>query len=256
MSRVPITFLGQCHISGYPGVPADAAFPHVCRSVLQAARPEVEIDLVLAPYNHPAELPGAVRAALQYRPRVIVIEVVGWLAISGASAVDLSRFPRRIRTAYERARYLRHASRMVTEQTQGSGAVHPVKTNALALANSVLRPLLPRMPRATVGEYEACVSEALSLIGESTGVAAVVQGPGAGNFAVASKGMPADAVERYRAVNEMARRVAGAHGALYVDRWDTVSAGFFLDGSTRPTLAGHSTWGHLLADTLLREGLV
>lgn len=256
MSRILISFLGQCHISGYPGVPADAAFPQVCRGILQAARPQHTIELVLVPYIHAGELPGVVRAALRQRPRVIVIEVVGWLAVNGVPVVDLSRFPRVLRTAYERTQYLRRTSRLVAERTRSSSVIHTVQTNAVSLANSVLRTLLPRLPRTTVPEYEACVSEALSIIQTHAGVTAVIQGPGAGNFAAASKGMPSDAVERYRAVNEMARRVADAHGALFVDRWDTVMAGFFLSGTTRPTVAGQSVWGHLLAETLLREGLV
>jgi hypothetical protein len=65
MSQLLITFLGQCHITGYPGVPPDTVFPEVCRSILQAARPEHQVDLILAPYHHPAELPGAVRVALR-----------------------------------------------------------------------------------------------------------------------------------------------------------------------------------------------
>lgn len=144
----------------------------------------------------------------------------------------------------------------MAEKTQGAGFIHAVQTNALALVSSVVRPLLPRLPRATVADYESCVSGALALVGAVEGTTAVVQGPGAGNFALESKGLASDAIERYRAVNEMARRVAEAHGALYVDRWDTVASGFFIPGTTRPTMQGHSVWGHLLAEQLLSAGIV
>jgi hypothetical protein len=60
----------------------------------------------------------------------------------------------------------------------------------------------------------------------------------------------------YAGVHVMSRRVAEAHGALFVDRWDTVSSGFYTDGSPRPTLAGHSACGHLLGAELLQAGFV
>ena len=256
MSRLAVAFIGQCHVSGYPGVPADNAFPEVCRGVLQASRPEHRIEVIAETYNHPAELQGAVRAALQKRPRAVVIEVVGWLAVTGSSFVDLSRLPRGIRSAHERGRHLRRMSAVVTRKTRGAGLIHAVKTNAFALVSSVVRPLLPRMPRATIADYESCVAGALELIATVEGTTAVVQGPGAGNFAMESKGLASDAVERYRAVEAMASRVAAAHGALFVDRWDSVSSGFFIPGTTRPTMRGHSVWGRLLADQLLRAGIV
>jgi hypothetical protein len=255
MSRLAIAFLGQCHVRGYEGVPPDATFPEVCRNIVQASRPGHHVELIAETYQHPAHLHAAVTAALARRPRVVVIEVVGWLAIAGSSVLDLSRLPRGIRSAYQRGQHLRRVSRSIIRKTEGSALIHSVRTNALALASSLLQPLLPRLPRPTIAEYEACVSSALSLIA-SQGVTAVVQGPGAGNFAVSSKRLPDDAVERYRAVSEMARRVATEHGALYVDRWDTVAGGFFIPGTTRPTKRGHSTWGHLLADHLLRAGVV
>lgn len=126
----------------------------------------------------------------------------------------------------------------------------------MAMASSLLQPLLPRYPRPSVGEYEDSVADAIALIRSEPGTSAVVQGPGAPNLALDSKRMAPDAMERYRAVNEMARRVAAAHGALYVDRWDTVTGSFFIPGTTRPTRNGHSVWGHLLAEQLLSAGLL
>lgn len=255
MSRLTIGFLGQCHISGYAGVPADAAFPQVCRKVLQSARPAHRVELVLVPCHHPGELFAAVDEVLQQQPRVVVIEVVGWLALAGGSALDLSRLPRSVRSAVQRVRHFRRASREIAARTSDSGVIHRVQTTAVSLATGLLRPLLPRLPRFTVPEYEACVDDALKRI-KGSGASTVVQGPGAGDVAATSKVLRTDAVELYRAVYEMARRVAETNGALFVDRWDTVSPRFFLPGTTRPTLAGQSMWGHLLADHLLRAGLI
>jgi hypothetical protein len=256
MSRLAIAFLGQCHTVGYDGVAADRSFPEVCRGVLQAARPEHQVELIVRQYHHPAELPSAAAEALRSGPRVIVVEVVGWLAMVGSNGVDLSRLPRRVRSAYERVRFFRQASRRVALQTQGADLIHIVREGALGVASSLLRPLLARLPRPTIVEYEACVGEALDLIAQQ-GVPAVVQGPGSGNFAVRGVRLPANAMQLYREVAAMARRVAAAHGARFVDRWDTVAGcDFYLSGSTRPSARGHSVWGHLLADHLLRDGLV
>jgi hypothetical protein len=256
VSRLAVGFVGQCHTVGYPGVPPDTAFPEVCRGLLQAARPGHRIEIVLQPYYHPAQLFGAVTTVLAHQPRVVVVEVVGWVAITGTSAVDLSRLPVGVRSAYQRAQYLRRAARFVADRTGGLELVHRVQTSAMRLAHGVLGPLLPRYPRASVGDYEACVSEALSCVRQAAGVTPVVQGPGAATFAVNAKGLASDALTRYRAVNDMARRVASRHGALYIDRWDTVVDGFYLPGTSRPTRQGHSIWGHLLADHLLQSGIV
>jgi len=255
MTQLRIAFLGQCHTVGYHGVPADSTFPEVCRSVVQASRPGHRVEIEAQPYYHPAELPEVLRTVLRHRPRVVVLEVVGWLAVSGKTPLDLSRFPKGVRNAWQRVRFMRRATRYVSERTAGEAIVHQVRTGVLELASSALRPLMREMPRATMPEYEQCVNDALRTIREA-GVTPVVQGPAAARFHVDSKRIPPDILERYRAVEQMARRAAMANQALYVDRWDTVSNEFFLPNSFRPTLEGHSVWGHLLADHLLREGIV
>jgi hypothetical protein len=255
MTRLRLAFLGQCHTVGYQGVPADSTFPEVCRSVVQASRPEHRVEIEAQPYYHPAELPEVVRKVLRHHPRVVVLEVVGWLAVAGDTPLDLSRFPKGIRTAWQRVRFMRRATRFVAHRTPSDALVHQVRSGALELASSALRPLMREMPRATMAEYETSVNAALQQIREG-GATPVVQGPGAARFNVEAKTIPPDILERYRAVEQMARRAAETHGALYVDRWDTVSGDFYLPGSARPTLHGHSVWGHLLADHLLREGVV
>ena len=177
--------------------------------------------------------------------------------IKAREAVDLSRLPAGIRSTYERARYLRQVSgRIERALPRGAAIVHRVQTDAFAMATGLLRSLIPSYPRPTLDEYEAFVARAIEQVRSAPGTTAVVQGPGALNLDLASRGLAADAVERYRAVDQMARRVASAHGALYVDRWSTVSAGFFLPGMIRPAPKGHLVWGHLLASEILAAGLV
>jgi hypothetical protein len=250
-----ISFVGQCHTVGYAGVPADAAFPRVCRDVIEAARPGTRVDLRLHPCFHPAELAQSVRAALRRQPHVVVVEVVGWLAVVGTSAVDLSRLPKGVRSAYQRVRHFRHVSRSVLRDApRVADAIVRVQTT---IGNALLRPLLPRHPRPGIAEYESCLAGALQLIAAAPQtIRAVVQGPGAPNLALDSRDIAPDAMERYRAVHAMARRVADAHGALFVDRWDTVTSGFYSEGSVRPTMQGHSAWGHLLGAELLQAGIV
>jgi hypothetical protein len=257
MSQLTIAFVGQCHTVGYPGVPPDAAFPRVCQEVVQASRPGTRVRVKLQPYYHPSELTGAVRAALRHKPRVVVVEVVGWLAVAGTAAVDLSRLPPAIRSAYERIRHFRSVSRVIARNVPlGPDLIYRAQTNVVALSTSVLRTLLPRYPRPSVAEYEICVTRALALVQGCEGIAPVVQGPGAPNLSLETGGLPADTIERYRAVNAMARRVAAASDALYVDRWDTIGRDFYRDDSPRPSASGHSVWGHLLAAQLLSAGVV
>ncbi|HEX2123143.1 MAG TPA: hypothetical protein VHL59_16035 [Thermoanaerobaculia bacterium] len=256
MSRLTLAFVGQCHTVGYEGVPADAAFPEVCRGVIQASRPEVDVQLLVEPYYHPVELAKATRTVLAQAARVVIVEVVGWLAVSGSEVVDLSRLPRGVRSAYQRAQHLRRVARAVAKKTpQEAGLIHTVRTSALSAASTLLRPLLPRAPRPTVAQYEHHVADALATI-RAHGATPVVQGPGAPNLALDSRRMPSDALDRYRSVHQMARRVAEGQSALYVDRWDTVAGGFFIPGTVRPTAGGHSVWGHLLGRELLNAGIV
>lgn len=248
-----IAFIGQCHTAGYAGVPPDAAFPQVCRAAVQSRRPGVRVDIALQEYQHPAQLEEAVAATLARRPRVVVIEVVGWLAVKGTDAVDLSRLPPGIRSVYQRVRHFRSVAHSVRRIPR---SILVLQDTAYGVATSILGRSAPRHLRTSAGEYEACLRRAVMTVKNAAGVACVIQGPGAPNLALDSPRLPSDVVERYREVERLARRVADAHGALYVDRWDTVAPGFFGSGSIRPTAEGHSTWGHLLADRLIEAGLV
>lgn len=248
-----IAFIGQCHTAGYAGVPPDAAFPQVCRAAVQSRRPGLRVDITLEEYQHPAQLEAAVGAALAQRPRVVVIEVVGWLAVKGTDAVDLSRLPPGIRSAYQRVRHFRSVAHSVRRLPR---SVLHLQDTAYALATSILGKSAPRHLRTSPDEYESSLWRAVGMVREAAGVDCVIQGPGAPNLALDSPRFPSNVLERYREVERLAQRVAEAHGVLYVDRWDTVAPGFFGSGSIRPTAEGHSTWGHLLADRLIAAGLV
>lgn len=250
MRTVHLAFIGQCHTVGYPGVPADAAFPQVCRQALQSRRPGARISLELEEYQHPQQLGDAVRRALRTRPRVVVIEVIGWLTVKGTNAVDLSRLPSGVRSAVQRVRHFRHISHAVASRMPAQ-LLHNASQFAGALIGSGVR-----HTRTTPAEYEQQLDKAIRTVREVPDIDCVIQGPGAPNLTLDSRHFPADIVERYRAVQLMARRVADAHDVLYVDRWDTVASGFFSSDSIRPSAQGHSVWGHLLADHLIAAGLV
>lgn len=257
MARSTIAFLGQCHTSGYEGVSPDQTFPQVCKRHLEARRPGTTIDVLIEQYHHPGELPRMTARVLRARPRVVVIEAVGWLAIKGREAVDLSRLPRRIGSAYQRLRHFRYVGALARAQLPiTAGVVSRVRTGAVDLASGVLRPLIPRYPRPTLEEYEVCLDAALGCIGAVPGAVAVVQGPGSLNAALDSRGLAGDAVDRYHAVAGLARRSAEAHGAMYIDRWDSVGAAFYIPGTIRPDTCGHLVWGHLLAERLIEGGII
>ena len=118
--EVTLAFLGQCHTVGYQGVPPEASFPQVCRRVLESQRPGTRVAIVTREYQHPSELPSTVEAALTLRPRVVVIDVIGWLTIRGTESVDLSRLPRGVRSAYQRVRYLRSLAQAALAQIPAS----------------------------------------------------------------------------------------------------------------------------------------
>jgi hypothetical protein len=252
-SQTKIAFLGQCHTTGYPGIPGKSTFPQICREVIESRRPGARVQVVLQGYQHPSELPDATSAALRAAPRVVVIEVVGWLAIRGTESVDLSRLPRGVRSTYQRMRHFRQVSQAVAAAV--SRAPHAVNT-VNATAAKILGSILPRLTRAAMPEYEACLQQAITQVHALPDVCCVVQGPGAPNLTLNSCKLASDAIERYRAVEAMARRVASANDVLYVDRWDSVTPRFFNPGSIRPTPEGHLMWGHLLADQLLNAGIV
>ena len=257
MRRLTIAFLGQCQVLGYPGVPPDSVFPQICRRLVQAQRPDVKVAVDVVNYQHPLELAEKTAGVLRGLPRVVVIEAVGWMAIRGKEAIDLSRLPRGIKSVVQRVRHLRTvANRLALQLPRGGDLIYNVQYNATHWSSShIVRGLAPRYQRPSMEQYEAGLDDALSQI-KAAGVDAVVQGPGAPNLELDSSGLSPDALEKYRAVEQLARRAAERHGALYVDRWDTVTKGFYLPGHIRPSAQAHTLWGHLLAEQLLSAGLV
>jgi len=252
MSRTTIVFLGQCHTYGYPGVPPEAAFPQVLRRAIEAYKPDTTLNVILEPYDHPSGLSRSVTRALRHRPRIVVVEVTGWLAVKGSGAVNLSRLPKTFHSTYDRVRHFRVASQFIAAKIpQGSKLIYRFQSKSFEAIASVLGPLIARYPRPTVEEYRACVSDAIQRIVQSPGTQVVIQGPGSPNLDLNFRGLAADAVERYKAVECMAREVATQHGTMYVDRWNAVNPDFFSPGSIRPTAEGHMEWGNLLARELL-----
>jgi hypothetical protein len=257
MKRLTIAFLGPCHTSGYPGVPPDATFLEVARKAVEARRPDLKLDLLIEPVMHPAEFPRGVANVIARKAHIVVLEIVGWMAIHGRQSVDLTSLPRGVRGAYGRARHFRSVGRhLLRKIPHGPELVSKVSTSVVSLASGVLSPLLPRLPRATMGDYETLVDEAIVALKAVPGVSIVIQGPGELNPDLKGRFLATDAVERYKEVDAMARRLAEKHAALFIDRWSTITPKFYRPGNVRPTQAGHELWGHLLGEKLLAEGLV
>ena len=225
--------------------------------MLEGTRPDVNVSVVLEPYYHPFELERAVEAVLRRPPRVVVIEVVGWLAVAGTAAVDLTRLPPKVKSVYDRIRHFRHVSQAVVKSIpHGPELVYRVQSAAASLSADVLRPLLRRYPRPSVTDYSSALNSALAKLAAREEITVVIQGPGAPNPDLGTRGLPQDVLDRYHAVEEMARHAADVHGAVYVDRWNTVSSRFYSGGSVRPTAVAHRAWGHLLASHLLANEIV
>ncbi len=165
-----IAFVGQCHLAGQ-GLDSQTSFPQVTRRWLESSRPGFRCNVVLEQYHHPWDLRQAVDKVLRVRPHIVVIEAPGWLVVKGTEAVDLSRFPSRVRSAYDRIRHFRFVSGRVasamprTVVTAGTR----VQTSSIRTLARILSPLLPRYPRPTIEEFGACLEDAILQVRENTG---------------------------------------------------------------------------------------
>lgn len=233
-------------------MPASATFPQVARRVIEAARPELKVEVRIETVMHPTDLPAAVSRTMIDPPDIAVVEIIGWVAVRGRRSADLTRLPPRLQSAYARAAHLQQMASAVAAEW-GAGPIVTVKADAVALAASPLRRLVRRLPRPDLPEYEHLVRDSLARLGGTT---VVIQGPGDFNRDLAMRGVTDDALRIYREVDAMARRIAAEHCALFVDRFASVARGFYQPGSIRPGVDGHALWGHMLADELLAAGLV
>jgi hypothetical protein len=253
-----VVFIGPCHTTGYPGVRPDETFPVVACRAVEAARPGLTLHVLTEPSYHPGDYPAAARRAARKRPALAVVEVAGWFAVTGARAVDLGRLPGGVRSAYDRVRHLRNISAKLRNRWPvASRLVIGVETTIAALAEGPMRPLLPRLPRTSLAEYEQLLDVAVTEL-RAHDVDVVVEGPGLMNAELDDPALPPDSIEQYAAVNRLARALAQRHGAPFVDHIDATPAfpGFHLPGSVRPSVAGHEAWGELLAERMLETGLV
>ena len=261
MSQVRIAFVGQCLVHGYPGVPRSATYPEIVRHHLERERPGLRVRIVAEPFYHPAELRAVVGRLLRSAGSdLIVIDVAGWLAANGPAAVDLSRLPKGLRGAYDRVRHLRAVSYgLISRWPSAAGMVTLVQTGGRALVDGPLQLLARRYPKASLEEYERLLEETIALIARQPGCNLVLQGPSAFNTAETNPACAPDSLAIYRAVNELARRLAAAHGVAFIDRMALIGGAdgeMFLPGSIRLSSAGHRVTGHAVAETLLRAGLI
>lgn len=261
MSQVGIAFVGQCLVHGYPGVPRRATYPEIVRHHLERERPGLHVQVVAEPFYHPAELRGVLARLLpSVRPDLVVIDVAGWLVANGPTAVDLSRLPWGVRNAYDRVRHLRSVSHgLVSNWPLASGLVMRVQASGRALVDGPLRFLVRRYPRPSLEEYERLLDEAVTLVTRQPGCELVLQGPSTFNPAETDPACVPESAALYRAVNDLARRLAAARGVTFIDRMsliDGANGDVFLPGSTRLSGRGHRLTGHAVAEILLRAGLI
>lgn len=240
-------------------MPPGETFPAVMARAIRAARMGPPVQVLQELVFHPADLPSAARRAARKRPDVAVIEAVGWPAAHGRHPIDLSRLPAGVRSAYDRIRHFRRAATVaVASRPDAASQISRVNRQLTSLASGPLRLLLRRLPRPSIAEYEVALEDAVRHL-RGTGTTVVVQGPGAFNDACAIPGVVSNVTEIYRSVHTMAFQVAERTGALFVDRLTATPLStdrFYLKGQIRPSPAGHLVWGELLAEELLRAGLV
>lgn len=261
MAQVGIAFVGQCLVHGYPGVPRSATYPEIVRHHLERERPGLRVRVVAEPFYHPAELQRVLERLLRsVQPDLVVIDVAGWLVANGPTAVDLSRLPWGVRSAYDRVRHLRSVSYgLAARWPGGRGLVMGVQASGRAVVDGPLRFLVKRYPRPSLEEYERLLEEAVALVTRQPGCELVLQGPSSFNPAETDPACVPESVVLYRAVNDLARRVAAMHGVTFVDRMSLINSAdgdMFLPGSTRLSDRGHQLTGHAVAETLLRGGLI
>jgi hypothetical protein len=172
----------------------------------------------------------------------------------------MSRLPRGTRTAYDRIRLFRGLSAQAGARwPAAAGVVAHIETGVMALVDGPLRALVPRLPRPTVSDFEIMLEQVIAIVRRIPGIEVVFQGPAVFNDAVDDRAQAPDTSGIYAAMRDMSRRVACRHGILFVDRYDTgllPPAVVYQPGTMRPSRSGHEVLGNLLADQLLRAGVV
>ncbi len=114
-----------------------------------------------------------------------------------------------------------------------------------------------RYPRCSLEEYEGFLVEAIGLTTRQPGRTLVLQGPSPFNAAETDPACVPESEALFRSVNELARRLADAHGLTFIDRMSLANShAMFLPGSIRLSTEGHRITGHAVAETLVRAGLI
>lgn len=120
----------------------EETYPEQARHLIMAERPgrEVFIDVVPFWYPYAGHLDVKLRVALRRHPHVLVVEIpAGPVVIEHTGAGDLQRFPRHIRSAYQRVRYLRALGReLLGKHAGGRGLVSIVDWSIKSMFNGPL----------------------------------------------------------------------------------------------------------------------
>ena len=258
-----VAFLSQCN--AFPQfVEHDETYPEQVRRLIEAERPGRQIRTEIIPFWYPYEnhLRVKLRVAFRRRPDVLVVEIpAGPVVQEHIGNPDLRHFPRSIRSAYQRALYLRAVGRnLLNAYPLGRELISVIDWSINSIVDGPLRGIVRRHPREELDSYEGIVEAAVSSIVTQGGPAVVLVGPGGFDANEGNHGWSAETPEKYRAVNELTRRVAAKHGLPFVDRVGAADAErrrFFLQGSaTHYSQFGHCILAQEIADTLLKSGLI
>jgi hypothetical protein len=258
-----VAFLSQCN--AFPKyVEHEATYPEQVRYLIEAERPGRRILTEIVPFWYPYEnhLRVKLGVALRRHPDVLVVEIpAGPVVQEHIGNPDLRRFPRGIRSAYQRALYLRALGRnFLNAYPLGRELVSVIDWSINSIVDGPLRGLVRRHPREGLATYEDIVEAAVSSIVAQAGPAVVLVGPGGFDANEGDRGWSPETPENYRAVNELTRRVAAKHGLPFVDRVGAADAEkrrFFQQGSaTHYSQFGHRLLAQEIADTLLKSGLI
>jgi hypothetical protein len=257
-----VTFLGQCLPVRADLAGDDGTYPYVAERYVQAARPGTRITTTVIYYEYPyADLEVKFDLALRGRPDVIVLEVPARpVAYPDSTPVDLRRLPRRLRSSYQRVRYLRGLNERLRAAPGMDRLVQIADVGLRAVLAGPLRHLVRRYPVPTLAEYETLVAATIARLTAKTTATLILAGPAGFTEAGDGDGYVDGAPDLYDAVNAMVRRIAARHHLPFIDRVAVTAGegpGFFHPGSSiHYAPAGHRAMGRFLGEMLLSQGIL
>jgi hypothetical protein len=257
-----LVYLGQCLAGGHEPDTGNETYPLVTRRYVEAARPGLRLETTILFYDSPyVDLDFKSDLALRARPDVLVLDVPARpVAYATKEALDLRRFPRGVRSVYQRARHLRELNELLRLPPGVGPLVQLADVGFRAVLEGPLRHLVRRYPTPSLHEYALLVEGAVERLKARTTATLVLSGPGGFTEAGSGNGYADDAKTLYDAVNDLARQIAERHHLLFIDRVAAAAGAgpsFFQPGSSiHYSRDGHVALGRFLGDLLLTHGVL